>query len=190
MSASAAVTVVEPNPDGHSIEYTYLSTEPDLLIRLLTDLFENHWSEIFFGPCIQGAVFEYRAQARPRISLLDGYMTIDFGDWHCHLCIGPHEGSPRNPTPPEIAAWRRASKAGFFRHLNQENAPTSWGIRLWNGRDEQMITFFLPNPYYDEQMHRQKPDWGKLELWNRLRANYADLPPDAPGPETELDPHQ
>jgi hypothetical protein len=53
-----------------------------------------------------------------------------------------------------------------------------------------MITFFLPNPYYDEHMRRQKPDWRKLELWNNIRARYADLPPDAPGPETELDPHQ
>lgn len=61
---------------------------------------------------------------------------------------------------------------------------------MWNGRDEQMITFFLPNPYYDDRMRRQKPDWRKLELWNDLRARYADLPADAPGPETELDPHQ
>ncbi len=183
-------TAVEANPDGHSIEYTYLPPEAELLERLLKDLFENHWDELFFGPCIQGAVFEYHASSQPRITMLDGYMTVDFGDWHCHLCLGLHQGPPSNPTPPDIAAWRRVSKAAFFRHLNRAQAPTVWGFRLWNGRDEQMITFFLPNPYYDEQMRRQKPDWRKLELWNDLRARYADLPPDAPGPETELDPHQ
>jgi hypothetical protein len=58
-------TTVEANPDGHSIEYTYLPPEAELLERLLKDLFENHWEELFFGPCIQGAVFEYHTVPAP-----------------------------------------------------------------------------------------------------------------------------
>ncbi len=184
-------TVVEANPDGHEVEYTYFDPDPDRLEELLRDLFQNHWDKFFFGPCIQGSVFELRANGpKPHIAMLDGYMTVDFGDWHFHLCIGPHRGTGKNPTPPEIARWRQVGKAAFFRYLNDEGAPTFWGIRLWNGKDEQMISFFLPNPYYNEEMKRQKTDWSKLALWNHLRETYLGLPPQGPGPETKRDPHE
>ncbi len=50
----------------------------------------------------------------------------------------------------------------------------SWGLRLWNGLGEQMITVFFPNPYLtDEQKIRREPDWGRLALWEGLRRRYA-----------------
>jgi hypothetical protein len=87
----------------------------------------------------------------------------------------------RASPPPDIAAWRRASRAALYRSINREQAPVSWGLRLWNGRGEQMLTLFFPNPYYDAHMRRQRPDWRKLELWNDLRARFLGLPPDAHG---------
>ncbi|MFQ5913131.1 MAG: hypothetical protein ACE5JS_08110 [Nitrospinota bacterium] len=97
-------TKVEKNPDGYEVEYTYFDPDPDLLEKLLRDLFENHWDQFSFGPCIQGAVFEINAAHPPRrIAMLDGYLTVDLGQWHFHLCIGPHRGTPKNPTPPDFA---------------------------------------------------------------------------------------
>jgi hypothetical protein len=189
-SAPADVrTVIEPNPDGDLIEYTEFEPAPALLESLLRELFEEHWRAIRFGVCIQGAVYEIGAHARPRVALLDGYLTADFGSGHLHLCIGPHHGTAARPTPPEIATWRRVGRAAFYRSLNRESAPVSWGLRLWNGRGEQMLTVFLPNPYYDDELRRQPPDWRRLGLWNRLRATWLGLPPQPDGPETTLDPH-
>ncbi|MDA2928830.1 hypothetical protein MYX84_02605 [Acidobacteria bacterium AH-259-O06] len=69
-------TMVEANPDGHEVEYTYFDPDPDLLEELLRDLFENHWDQFFFGPCIQGSVFELQASVasgpKPHIGLHDG----------------------------------------------------------------------------------------------------------------------
>ena len=139
----------------------------ELLEPLLRELFERHWAAVVFGYCIQGAVFELQPAQRPRVSLLDGYLTIDHGYGHLHLCIGEHRGSAANPTPADVAAWRRVGRAAWYRALNREHAPVSWGLRMWNGRGEQMLTVFFPNPYYDSSMRRQPPDWDKLALWNR-----------------------
>ncbi|MFQ5913130.1 MAG: hypothetical protein ACE5JS_08105 [Nitrospinota bacterium] len=81
-------------------------------------------------------------------------------------------------------------KAAFFRYLNREGASTSWGIRLWNGKGEQMLTFFLPNPYYGEGGRFGTPDWSKLALWNQLRETHLGLPADGPGPVATTDPHE
>jgi hypothetical protein len=53
---------------------------------------------------------------------------------------------------------------------------------MWNGRDEQMITVFLPNPWLDEARTRfvTVPDWSRLEPWMRLRARFAGTPPEPP----------
>jgi hypothetical protein len=182
-------TSIEPNPDGHLIEYTDFEPASERLEALLRELFEHHWRALIFGYCIQGAVFELQATQPPRLSLLDGYLTADLGSGHMHLCIGEHRGSVANPTPAAIAAWRRVTRVALFRSINRESAPVSWGLRLWNGRAEQMLTVFLPNPYYDAMMQRQPPDWSKLALWNELRARFLGLPPEPPGPETTLEPH-
>jgi hypothetical protein len=182
-------TTLEPNPDGHLIEYTDFEPAAGALEALLRELFERRWRELIFGYCIQGAVFELQSAQAPRVSMLDGYLTADFGSGHLHLCIGPHQGPASCPTPPEIAAWRRVRRSALFRSINTEHAPVSWGLRLWNGRGEQMLTVFLPNPYYDAQMRRQRPQWSKLALWNDLRARFLNLAPQPPGPDTTLEPH-
>ena len=117
-------TVSEPGMG--TLEVFSLETSEPFLHDLIEDLFENHWSDIVFGSLIQGAVFEIRAPNAPtRISLLDGYLTVNFGAWHFHLCIGAHKGSRANPTDAALADHRRTARAELYRVLDRHEAPTS-----------------------------------------------------------------
>ena len=174
---------VEKHLDGTATEYFGVEPDPAALEALLREVFEGHWAEVIFGPCIQGAVFEGRFAGPPRVSMLDGYVTVQVEgseSWHFHLCIGPHRGSAGLPTPPGLAAWRRCGRAAFFRGLDREGRPGSWGFRMWNGRDEQMITVFFPNPWLDPSRTRfvATPDWTRLDLWMRMRERFAGIPPE------------
>jgi hypothetical protein len=53
---------------------------------------------------------------------------------------------------------------------------------MWNGRDEQMLTVFFPNPWLEPATMRPRhaPDWSCLATWMTLRARYAGVPPEAP----------
>ena len=172
-------TVTEPGMG--TLEVFPLDTSEQRLFRLLEDIFENHWQTIVFGSMVQGAVFEIRAPNAPgRISLNDGYLTVDFGAWHFHVCIGLHKGVGKHPVEPALAAHRRTARAELYRHLDADGAPTSWGLRLFNGKDEQQMTVFLPNPFLsDEQKVLEAPDWSRLALWDHLRKTTLGLEPDA-----------
>lgn len=159
--------------DGSRSELEYLEPKEERLFALLRDLFETNWDKIVFGSCIQGAVYEIRLSEPPKkVTMLDGYLTIDLGHWHFHLCIGEHRGTKANPTPPEVARIRRVSKVAFFRSMGRSCAGGSWGVRMWNGAGEQMLTVFFPNPYLDERFKPQKPDWSRLAFWNAMRMKY------------------
>lgn len=163
-----AAMPTEREIDGSTIEYHEIDVAGDRVERLLTDLFTEHWREVTVGPLIQGAVFEVRFSAAPRVTMLDGYMTVDVGPWHFHLCVNDHRD-----TTAEAAAVRRVGRAAFFRTTGDAHAPGTWGLRLWNGRGEQMTTVLFPSPYYDERFERlPEPDWSKLGLWETLRARY------------------
>jgi len=115
----------------------------------------------------------------------DGYVTVQLQgseSWHFHLCIGPHRGSPGLLTPPALAEWRRCRRAAFFQNRDRAGRPSAWGFRLWNGRDEQMLTVFLPNPWIDPREGRyvDTPDWARLRLWMDLRARHAGVPAEPP----------
>lgn len=167
-------------PGNGRLEIFPLPVEAEFLQRMLTDLFENHWDRILFGTAIQGAVYEIRAPQKPeRIGVLDGYLTVDFGRWHFHLCIGEHRGTRRHPTPPELANHRRTARAELYRQLKEDNKPSGWGLRLFNGAGEQQMTVFLPNPYLSiEQKILKEPRFEHLELWDYLRKTYLGLEPD------------
>lgn len=189
MKAPAYKTEQIEGIDGMRYEYEFMEPTEHALLALMKDLFETHWSHIVFGPCVQGAVFEVRLVEPPKkLTVLDGYLTVDLGDWHFHLCIGNHRGTKANPTPEALANIRRASKAVFFRGMGNSCAGGSWGFRMWNGADEQMLTVFFPNPYLSDRFKPQKPDWTRLTLWNNMRQKY--LPeamawvPDASMPDT------
>jgi hypothetical protein len=176
---------VEEHLDGSRVEYFAVECTEPALLALLREVFEEHWDDVIFGPCIEGAVFEGRFGARPRVSLLDGYVTVQLQgseSWHFHLCIGPHRGSPGLPTPPALAEWRRCRRAAFFQNRDRAGRPSAWGFRLWNGRGEQMMTVFLPNPWIDPRagQYVDRPDWTRLRLWMDLRARHAGVPPEPP----------
>ena len=176
--ASTAVTAEEFGIG--MVEMFRLEPHEDLLCRLLTEIFVEHWEHIVFGSLIQGAVFELIAEAPGEVSMLDGYLTAVFGRSHMHLCIGEHRGRRANPTDAGLARHRRTARAEFFRTLSPEDgAPTSWGFRMFNGACEQQLTIFLPNPFLSDDMQVLKyPDWSRLCLWDLLRASYLGLDPD------------
>lgn len=152
-----------------------IPADEESLLNLLHILFEEYWDDIWFGVIIEGAAWEVAApNAAQRISLCDGYATIDFGRWHFHLCIGEHKDSG-----PELGRIRRCSRAEMYRSLGADGTPHSWGIRMFNGRGEQMMTAMLPNPFLTRtQQIRDDRDLSQLELWDRLRGMYLGLGPD------------
>jgi len=161
---------VEHGPGGSVTEYDEVPVGGDAVERLLTELFSEHWAEVFAGPVIEGAAYEIRFTAKPALSMLDGYLTVDVGAWHFHLCVGDHRGA----ATPEEAARRRVARAAFFHADGGSCVPGSWGLRLWNGHGEQMITVFFPNPWLDDEQQRtREPRWEKTALWKDLRRRYA-----------------
>jgi hypothetical protein len=164
--------------DGATVEVFDLPVDAASLEALLRDLFENHWSEITFGPIIQGAAWEMRAAEAPSVvKMFDGYLTVAFGVPHFHICIGAHRGQHNNPASPELAFHRRTSRAELYRRLSRAGTPVSWGLRLFNGKNEQQITILLPNPFLHPETDKvlKAPDWPRLALWDHLRARWLGL---------------
>ncbi len=176
----SAVSKIVEEPGSGQVEIFPIATDEAFLFVLLRDLFEQHWQEIIFGPCVQGAVFEIRAAGAPRkVSLFDGYLTVDFGPWHFHICIGENRGAPRDPTPADLARHRRTARAELYRGLGRDGVPRNWGLRLYNGGGEQQMTVFLPNPLLTpEQTVARPPDFSRLALWDALRERCLGLAPD------------
>ena len=65
----------------------------DGLLRLIRLLFDEYWDDMWFGLLIEGSASRSRPNAPKKISMYDGYATVDFGRWHFHLCIGEHTAS-------------------------------------------------------------------------------------------------
>jgi len=157
-------------PDGSLTEYTDVSVAGDTVERLMTEVFGEHWAAISAGPIVDGAAYEIRFTAPPKLSMLDGYLTVDPGSWHFHLCVNDHRGA----ATPDLARVRRVARAAFFRTDGGSCVPGAWGLRLWNGRGEQMITVYFPNPWLDDDLERvREPRWERTALWEDLRARYA-----------------
>ena len=158
-----------------------LPTEEAFLDSFLRHLFEDHWEGLVFGPLIQGAAYELKCPAKPRsITLFDGYLTVHFGkDGHFHLCIGENEGSPSNPTPDDLKAHRRPSKAQLFRKFGRDGKPLSWGFEMWNGKEEPMISIFFPNPFLtgDDRIAAH-PDFTRLATWRAIAKTWLGREPE------------
>jgi hypothetical protein len=166
------------DPDGATVEVFPLPTDEASLVEVMRDLFANHWQEITFGPMVQGAAWEMRAaQAPDKINMFDGYLTVTFGVPHFHICIGEHKGPHNNRVAPALAHHRRTARAELYRRLTRDGTPVSWGLRLFNGKDEQQITVLLPNPFLHPETDKilKVPDWSRLALWDSLRARWFGL---------------
>ena len=145
----------------------------DRVRRLLVELLERHWREVTIGPLIEGAAWEIRFAEAPKLSILDGYLTVDIGAWHFHLCVDDHAGAPT----PERARLRRVARAAFFREQGNACVPMSWGLRLWNGHGEQMATVLFPSPYFEADGRMlSEPRWDRVALWDAFRRRYAATP--------------
>jgi hypothetical protein len=161
--------------DGGREQRWPLPTDEDSLLRLIRLLFDEYWDDMWFGLLIEGSALEVAAPNAPKkISMYDGYATVDFGRWHFHLCIGEHTASG-----PELGRIRRCGRAELYRRIGTDDAPTSWGVRLFNGRDEQMLTIMLPTPFLTNmQQLTDEPVWVHLEAWDRIRSEFLGLAPD------------
>ncbi len=166
--------IVDTLGGGHEQRWA-LPVDEASLLALVTALFQDHWDDIWFGTIVEGAAWEVAAPNAPeKITMYDGYVTVDFGRWHFHLCIGEHTASG-----PEIGRLRRCARAELYRSLDRDGKPVSWGVRLFNGREEQLMTALLPNPFLTRtQQPLDQPDWTRLTLWDRLRATYLHIGPD------------
>ncbi len=156
--------------DGTFTEYSYFEPTPAAMDRLTKLLFEEHWSDVVVGPSIQGSVFEVRFSEAPKLTMLDGYLTVNLGPWHFHLCIAPHKGNRSK----ELAHKRQVARVALFETRGERcGGGRSWGVRMWNGFDEQMTTIYLPNPRLSEEFKILKvPNWERMRLWYRLRQEF------------------
>jgi hypothetical protein len=161
---------ISHDPDGSMTAYSHFASSEPVLRELADELFGKNWSQITVGPCIEGAVFEIRFVQAPEIRISDGYLTVDLGAWHFHLCIGPHKGTPSE----ELRRMRPVNKIAFFERRGKGcGGGRSWGMRLWNGYGEQMTTIFLPSPNLtDDLQYVKTPDWTRLALYYRLRQKF------------------
>jgi hypothetical protein len=169
----------EKSPDGSVTAFTTIPLEPGTVRRLTDKLFVENWSRIVVGPCMQGAVFEIRFVEAPQVRYSDGYLTVDLGPWHFHLCVEQHKGSRSE----ELRRIRPVAKAAFWeqRPLKPTNqcgcGGRSWGLRFWNGYGEQMTTVFLPNARLTDDMQMLKhADWSRLALYYQLRSEFLGEP--------------
>jgi hypothetical protein len=161
---------LEHHPDAAITGYSYFPPAEQTMRDLAQELFGTYWRSVVVGPCIEGAVFEIAFQGAPELRYSDGYLTVDLGPWHFHLCLGPHKGS----TSDELRRNRPVARVAFFERRGKGcGGGRSWGVRLWNGFGEQMTTVFLPNPWMgDDQQLLREPDWSRLEAYYRLRARF------------------
>ena len=172
------VRALERHLDGSVTCHTYFEPTEEAMRELVRDLFARNWKHIVVGPCVEGAVFEVRFDVQPELRISDGYLTVDLGTWHFHLCIGKHEGTPsaelREKRPvARVSLWERRGERGVYGR--------SWGVRMWNGYGEQMTTVFLPSPWLTDEMEfLEHPDWSRLEIYYELRTKYLgeDMPSD------------
>jgi hypothetical protein len=163
--------------DGNVTEYSYFEPTAITMDKLVRLLFEDHWRDITVGPCIEGAVFEVRFSEQPKLSMLDGYLTVNLGPWHFHLCIAEHKGN----RSAELRKARQVARVALFETRGAGcGGGRSWGVRMWNGFGEQMTTVFLPNPRLSDEMKLLKePNWDRLKLWYELRRQFLNEQPPA-----------
>jgi len=183
MNQTSSEETEEKHLDGSTTEFfDVVDPSGERLDELLRIVFEERWADIVFGTMVPGSVFEMRFHARPNVGYLDGYLTVGREDdpSHFHLCIGPHIGTKSRPTPPALGAIRRCARAAFYRDADGAGRASSWGLRLWNGQQQQMLNVFFPSPWLSRERMKalREPVWEHLALWNELRARFAGVPAD------------
>ena len=179
-------------PDGRITDCFDLPHDEASLLRLFKLLVRGACERNRLRPVHPGSRLRDPRRVTPaRSRCSTGYLTVDFGTWHFTCASGTHRGTTASPCPPELARHRQVKRAALFRSWGRSCLPASWGLRLWNGKDEQMITVFFPNPYLDVTGHHRlrEPDWSRLHLWDLVRREFLGLEPD-PGRSRERQRHE
>ena len=114
---------IEHSLGGTTTEYYDMAVAGDEVEQLLVELFTEHWAELTAGPLIEGAVYEIQFATPPKVTKLDGYLTVDTGAWHFHLCVNDHRGSRSE----ELARSRRVARAAFFKTEGDRVRPRRGG---------------------------------------------------------------
>ena len=174
--------VVEKSSNGAAAKQSWpLPIEEAFLEEYLSYVFGTYSDQIIFGPLIEGAAYEWTCPCAPQaIRLFDGYLTVNFGGPHFHLCIGEIKGSPEDPVPDDVNTRRRPAKAQMFRRLDKDGAPISWGFEMENGAGAPMISIFFANPFLlSGDRISPEPQWEKLAMWRDLAMRYLGREPEA-----------
>ena len=147
------------------ITYFEIGPEPNHWLELLKELFERHWSEIIFGPGLHGASFEIKMDREPEVTYQNGFLTVMWTRGaHFHLTLSGRDQE------------KSAARAAFF-EMEGSCVPKSWGLRFWNGKGEELLSIYFPNPHLNaEGKVSSSPDWSKLKLWEEFRSRYAAVP--------------
>lgn len=168
-TVSPRFDTIETHPDESTTAYAFFEPAASVMRDLSDELFGRRWQQIVVGPCIEGAVFEVCFEKAPDVRYSDGYLTVDLGRWHFHLCVGPTQSSASD----ELRRNRPVAKVAFFEKRSRTAPSTSFGLRLWNGYGEQMATVFLPNPRVSDDMKMlPAPDWSRLRAYYELRQQF------------------
>jgi hypothetical protein len=165
---------VKALPDGSQVRYSYFDADEAKLEKLFREVFEQHWQRIAVGPWVAGAIFELAFDKAPEVRVKNGYLTVDAGAWHFHLCIG----QPRGKGPAEALQARRVARIAFYDWRGDGSVKErSSGIRMWNGHGEQMATIFFPHPLLAESGRSiGKLNWNNLRLLYEFRHRYLGEP--------------
>ncbi|MEQ1669407.1 MAG: hypothetical protein ABL893_00975 [Hyphomicrobium sp.] len=175
--------IKSPSCGGVAFRHEWeLPVDQDFLVMFLTDVFENHWDGLRYGPLIQGAAYEIMCVAPPsRVTVQDGYLTIFFSKGgHFHLCVGDNFGPSFARTSDEMRSHRKPARAIMYRGTLKDGSPVTWGFEMWNGKNEPMISIFFPNPFVtDEDGLEPEPVWPRLGTWRIISKKYLGLEPQA-----------
>jgi hypothetical protein len=174
MAVPAARHELIDNPDGSQTRYSYFDASEETLVPLVRELFDDHWRRLTVGPWVLGAVFELTFDHAPKVTIENGYLTVDAGAWHFHLCIGRYRGSGSQ----DSHLLRRVSEIAFYDWRGDGSIKErSSGIRMWNGYGEQMTTIFFPHVLLGETSHTVgPPNWENLRLYYEFRRRYLGEP--------------
>lgn len=171
--------IKSPSCGGVAFRHEWeLPVEQDFLVEFLSDVFENHWDGLRYGPLVQGGAYEIMCVAPPsRITVHDGYLTVFFSKGgHFHLCVGDNFGPEYARTTEEIREHRKPSRAVMYRGVLKDGNPITWGFEMWNGKNESMISIFFPNPFItDEDGMEPEPVWERLATWRAISRKYLGL---------------
>jgi len=83
----------------------------------------------------------------------------------------------RGPDGKAEDVWALPNDEEFL--LDRDDLPNTWGLRMFNGKDEPQITVFFPNPYVtkDDEV-TNAADWSRIEVWEELLPRYTGNAPD------------